>query len=117
MTNIDQIYAGLVYLWTQLDKTIVGAAITAFVVACLRMKKHGNFQWVEALLCGIFAALSLFGLSFLGSITGITVPNELTLGAAQIISGAIGWYGTERYVRFLETKAGYIDKEVDNDSN
>ncbi|UYD72402.1 holin [Acinetobacter phage AIIMS-AbE5-RC] len=111
MNIVDQVYFGLVYLWSSLDKLILGAAATSFVVALLRTKKEDNkFSFIEALLCGIFTAIALVGMSFLGTLTGIIVPATLTAGAAHVVAGFIGWYGTVRTMEYLEGK-------VSNDSD
>ncbi|UAW09860.1 holin [Acinetobacter phage APK16] len=111
MNIIDQVYAVLIYVWSGLDKLIVGAAATSFVVALLRTKKEDNkFSFIEALLCGIFTAIALVGMSFLGTLTGIIVPETLTAGAAHVVAGFIGWYGTVRTMKYLEGK-------VSNDSD
>ena len=112
MNMVDQIYMGLIYLWSEVDKLIVSSAATSMVVAVLRMKKRGHIAWAEALLCGVFSALILYGFGFISTVTGITAPNGLSTGAAQLIAGAIGWYGTERTAKFLEDKIG-----ADNDTN
>lgn len=113
MHIVDQIYVGLVYMWSQLDKVIVGAAITAFVVAVLRMKKLGKVKWAEALLCGIFAAIAVAGASFIISILGIPsdgLLSEIAKGGSHVLAGFIGWYGTDRTV-------GYVEDKIKGDSN
>lgn len=112
MNIIDQVYVVLIYVWSGLDKMVVGAVLTSMIVAILRMKKAGKFSWAEALLCGVFCGIALMGLSFLGSLTGIAVPAALSASAAPVIAGAIGWYGTEKTVRYVENKIG-----GSNDSN
>lgn len=109
MNMLDQFYAVLIYVWSGLDKMVVGAVLTSIVVAILRMKKAGKLSWAEALLCGVFCGISLLGLSFLGSLTGIVVPAALSASAAPVIAGAIGWYGTEKTVRYIENKIGGSD--------
>jgi len=100
---------GVIYAWSHLDKTIVSAMLTAVIVAVLRMKKAGRLSWAEAILCGVFCGIALLGLSFIGSLTGIIVPTALASSAAPVIAGAIGWYGTERTVKFIEDKVGKDD--------
>lgn len=116
MNIVDQIYFGLVYVWSSLDKLIMGAAATAFVVALLRTRKRdGKASWIEATLCGIFATIALIGFSFIAPILvgilagmGITInlPVDPSAGVAGIIAGFIGWYGTERTIEFVEDNLG-----------
>lgn len=109
----DQVWMGLVYVWTQIDKVILGAAATAFVVASLRMHKNGNYRLVEALLCGIMCYITLIGFEVIAPALigmlhgmGITVafPAAVSTGLAQVTAGVIGWYGVDRTVAFLESK-------------
>ena len=109
MNIIDQVYVVLIYVWSGLDKMVVGSVLTSRVVATLRMKKAGKFSLAEAILCGVFCGIALMGLSFLSSFTGIVVPAALSASAAPVIAGAIGWYGTERTVRYIENKIGGFD--------
>ena len=51
MNIIDQVYVVLIYVWSGLDKMVVGAVLTSMIVAVLRMKKAGKFSLAEALLC------------------------------------------------------------------
>ena len=116
MNIVDQVYVGLVYMWSQLDKVIVGAAITAFVVAVLRMRKQGKIVWSEALLCGVFTTIALTGATFLIALLGLPSEgwvNALANGGSTVLAGFIGWYGTERTVGYVENKIGDKD-ETDN---
>lgn len=120
MINVDWFYACLIHLWSELDKPAATAGITAMVVAVLRMGKRGSVVWSEALLCGVFATVAIVGMHFITAVLGIPADgwvSTVTEGGSTVIGSAIGWYGTERYVRFLETKAGYTNKEEDDDSN
>ena len=118
MNIVDQIYVGLVYSWTQLDKVILGAAVTAFVVAVLRMKKLGKVKWAEATLCSIFAAITVAGASFIISILGIPADgllSELAKGGSHVLAGFIGWYGTDRTIGYIEDKMkGETNVKEDN---
>lgn len=110
---LDQIWIGLVYVWTQIDKVILSAAITAFVIASLRMHKNGHYRLVEAILCGIMCYIVLIGFEVLapalvGMLHGMGIhvafPATMSTGLAQITAGIIGWYGVDRTIAFFESK-------------
>lgn len=102
MNIIEQVYAALVLWWAALDKFALTSGVTAMVVASLRMRSQGHIVWSEAILCGIFATLATVSLGFLSVLLVMDIPLEVSSG----IGGAIGWYGTDRTIQFLEMKLG-----------
>ena len=113
--QVDQFYVSLVYLWSELDKIILGSMLSSFVIASLRTHQQGKVDFIEATLCGIFCMVILLSLHFLAPIlTGamlgvgvhVEVPSEVTVGVAQLVAGVVGWYGTTRVVKYLEDKVG-----------
>lgn len=116
MNIVDWFYMALVYLWAELDKVAASAGISAFVVAVLRMRKVGKIQWSEALLCGVFGTIAIVGIQFILALIGVPSDGWLSLivnGGSTVIGTAIGWYGSDRTVRFIEDKIG----GPDDDSN
>lgn len=112
---LDQVYAALIYLWSELDKSAFTAGVIAIVVALLRMRKRGKILWSEALLCGVFATIAIVGVQFLLQIIGIPSDgwlSSITNGGSTIIGAAIGWYGTDKTVSFIEDKVTGEDNEV-----
>lgn len=99
-TIIEQVYAATVLWWQAYDELPLLSAITATVVAILRMRSTGRVIWSEALLCGVFAAIATVCLSFLSLLLAIDIPPEVSSG----VGGAIGWYGAARSIQFLEDK-------------
>lgn len=112
MNIIEQVYAATVLWWAGLDKFPITSGATAFVVASLRMRNEGKYKWSEALLCGVFAMIATVCLSFLSVLIAMDVPIEVSSG----VGGAVGWYGTERSVQFIERKVS-SRKRRQHDSN
>lgn len=116
MNIVDQIYMGLIYVWSHLDKVALEAGVTGLIVALLRMRKRGKIVWSEALLCGIFATIAYMGAAFIIALVGIPADSwlmHLTNGGSTVVGAAIGWYGTERTVAFLEDKVKGDSNETD----
>lgn len=114
MNIVDWFYAVLIYVWSELDKVAVSASTSAIIVAVLRMRKHGKVLWSEALLCGVFATIAIVGLQFILAILGLPSDGwvqHVVDGGSTVIGAGIGWYGTERTVRFLEDKVGGSDEQ------
>lgn len=108
MWTVDQFYAVLIYLWSELDKIALGAGITAYTVSTLR----GGRRQRESLLCGVFAVIAIASISFIASLVGIPsdgIVNQVVTGGSSFIGGAIGWYGTNTTVKYLEGKVGGKD--------
>ena len=117
MYYVDQIYVGLIYVWSQLDKAVLGAAATAIVVAVLRMKRLGKIKWAEAMLCGVFAAIAVAGASFIIALMGIPpdgLLNDIAQGGKHVLAGFIGWYGTDRTMSYVENRIGVKHEQEDN---
>lgn len=117
MNIVDWIYACLIYVWSEIDKVAIGAGLTAFVVALLRMRKIGKINWSEAMLCGVLGTIAITGLQFLLVIIGVPPDGWLALvatGGSTVIGTAIGWYGSDRTVGFIEDKAGGSKDETDS---
>lgn len=121
MSIVDWIYACLIYVWSELDKASLGAGITAFIVAVLRMRKYGKVVWGEALLCGVFASIAITGATFVIMVLGIPADgwvNSLATGGANVVAGFIGWYGTDKTINFAESKfKGEQREEVNSTSD
>lgn len=100
MGIIDHIYLTILYLFNEYDNTPLLGFIIAFTVAGLNMWKHKKFKWAEALLCGVFAAIATVSTQALGVAIGLTLP----AGSYAIVSGAIGWFGTDAVVEFLKAR-------------
>lgn len=116
MNIVDWFYAVLIYIWSELDKVAVSTGLTALVVAVLRMRKRGKVLWSEALLCGIFGTIAILGIQFLLALIGVPSDGWLSLittGGSTVIGTAIGWYGTDRTVDFIEDKMGGQKDETD----
>lgn len=117
MNIVDQFYVSLIYIWSQLDKAVMGAAATAIVVAVLRMKRLGKVKWAEALLCGVFAAIAVAGASFIISLMGIPpdgLLNDIAQGGKHVLAGFIGWYGTDRTMNYVENRIGVQKNEQED---
>lgn len=114
MNIVDQVYMLLIYVWSEVDKVAMSAGLTAFVVAVLRMRKHGKVIISEALLCGVFACIAITAITFIGMMLGVPPDNIIAQGGGSLIAGAIGWYGTERTVGYVEDKMGG-SKDVEED--
>ena len=97
MNYIDQVYAALIYVWTEYDhlsvtvKYAIAGFLVAFTVSILKTKEAGAVRWIESTLCGIFAGLTITGLTLLG------VP----IGLSGIVAGIIGYNGTKKTVAYL----------------
>lgn len=100
MYNIDQVYAALIYVWSEYDhlsitiKSAIAGFFIAFVVSILKTHDNGDTRWGESTLCGIFAGLTITGLTLMG----------IPLGFAGIIAGIIGYKGTKSTVRYLHNR-------------
>lgn len=105
MYNVDQFYMALVYVWSELDKLVLGMGVTAYTVAVLK----GERKHREALLCGVFAMIAGTALTLIASIMGFQPDNFAVSGGGSLIAGAIGWYGTVRTVDKIEDKLGGKD--------
>lgn len=117
MNIVDQVYMALIYIWSELDKVVMGSAATAIVVAVLRMKRLGKVKWAEALLCGVFAAIAVAGASFIISLMGIPpdgLLNDIAQGGKHVLAGFIGWYGTDRTMSYVEDRIGVKHEQEDN---
>lgn len=113
MNIVDWFYAVLI-VWSELNKVALSASTAAIVVAVLRMRKHGKVLWSEALLCGVFATITIVGLQFILAILGLPSDgwvHTVADGGSTVIGAGIGWYGTERTVEFLENKVGGRDEQ------
>lgn len=118
MNIVDQVYMALIYVWSVVDKLALSAGVTAVVVAILRMRKRGKVLWSEALLCGVFATVAIIGLQFLISILGIPTDGwvqDIITGGNTVIGAAIGWYGTDKTVTFIEDKVGGSKDDTDSE--
>ena len=110
MNIVDQIYMALVYVWSELDKMVLGMGITAYVVAVLK----GERRHREALLCGVFAMIAGTALTLIASFLGMS-DNFVVSGGGSLVAGAIGWYGTVRTVDKIEDKLGGIKDGTDSE--
>ena len=109
MNIVDWFYAVLIYVWSELDKAAATAGVISVVVALLRMRKRGKVVWSEALLCGVFATIAIVGIQFIVAVLGIPADGwvgTVTHGGSTVIGAAIGWYGTDRTVEYVENKLG-----------
>ena len=118
MNIVDWFYACLIYVWSELDKAAVTAGVISVVVAILRMRKRGKVVWSEALLCGVFATIAIVGMQFIVAVLGIPADgwvSTVTQGGSTVIGAAIGWYGTDRTVGYVENKLGDKNEETNLD--
>lgn len=102
MNIVDQVYIALVYIWSELDKMVVGMGLTAYIVAVLK----GERKHREALLCGVFAMIAGTALTLVATFLGLAPDNFAVSGGGSLVAGAIGWYGTVRTVDKIEDKFG-----------
>ena len=102
MNIIEQVYAATVLWWAGLDKFPITSGTTAMVVASLRMRNEGKVVWSEAILCGVFAMIATICLSFISLLLAMDIPLEVSSG----VGGAIGWYGTDSTIKFIEKRLG-----------
>lgn len=112
MNIVDWFYACLIYVWSEIDKVAFSAGVSALVVALLRMRSKGKVVWSEALLCGVFATIAIVGLQFVMTLLGLPSDGwvqSILAGGNTVIGAAIGWYGTEKTVSFIEDKVGGSD--------
>lgn len=105
MNIVDQVYMALIYVWSELDKMVVGMGLTAYIVAVLK----GERKHREALLCGVFAMIAGTALTLVATFFGIAPDNFAVSGGGSLVAGAIGWYGTVRTVDKIEDKLGGRD--------
>ena len=108
---VEYLLTAIKLWWEDFDSLPVTAGLVAMVVASLRMRQLGDFNWSEAFLCGIMATIATTSMVFLSDVLGINIPIELSSG----VGGAIGWYGTESTVSFIERKFNKGDKRNDYD--
>lgn len=103
MNVLDYIWLSVVQYLNDHDLTPIYGFTIAFVVSALQTKKHGTFKLVESLLCGVFAAIAWVSIPFLGASIGIGLP----AGAYAVLSGTIGWFGTDAVVEFLKARLNW----------
>lgn len=106
MTVLDQIYAVLIYAWSEItNKAPAMGFLIATTVSSLRMITEGQFKVAEALLCGILASIVMGGGDYLQgvflAITGLNIPTEVVTGIA---AGAIGYAGSKPTMLFLKNR-------------
>jgi hypothetical protein len=117
---IDQFYAVLVYVWSEVHtKAPIMGFLIASTVATLRSISDRNFKLTEVLLCGVLAAIGCTSGEFLSSIvmgiTGLVVNPDVVGG---FVAGVIGYAGSKNTMTFIRNKFVKEDtKEVDRDTN
>lgn len=104
MTYVDQFYAVLVYLWTELhNKAPVMGFMIAATVASLQGVINRNFRVAEVLLCGVLASVACTAGTLLSSIvltvTGLVIPPDVVGGFA---AGTIGFAGSKATFAYLK---------------
>ena len=105
MNIVDQVYMLLIYVWSEVDKMVIGMGLTAYIVAVLK----GERRHREALLCGVFAMIAGTALTLIATFLGMQPDNFMVSGGGSLVAGAIGWYGTDRTVSKIEDKIGVSD--------
>lgn len=102
MSITDYIISAVVYLWSVVDKNAIFGFLIAMTVSSLQGWKQGKFRIPESLLCGVFAAIGVTSAQFIGSATGLRIPD----GAYAFVAGAIGYFGTDSTVAFIKSRFG-----------
>lgn len=100
MHILDYIWLLIINYVNSYDQTPTLGFLIAFTVAVLNAWRQGKFKLAEALLCGVFSAIAIVSSNFLGASLGLTLP----AGAYALLSGAIGWFGTDAVVDFLKAR-------------
>lgn len=93
-------------IWSALEPfyTAVASFVMAFFMALFRTaKKHGKADWLEALMCGLFAIGAWSVMTWLG------IPEIVAVG----VSSAIGYKGTH----FVSDKLDGIKFNVKKNHN
>ncbi|WP_180095496.1 MULTISPECIES: phage holin family protein [unclassified Acinetobacter] len=91
-------------MWSALEPfyTAVASFVMAFLMAIFRTaKKHGKADWLEALMCGLFAIGAWSLMTWLG------IPEIVAVG----VSSAIGYKGTH----FVSDKIDKVEINVKKD--
>lgn len=105
MNIVDQVYMALIYVWSELDKMVIGMGLTAYIVAVLKKERTHR----EALLCGVFAMIAGTALTLIAALFGFSPDNFAVSGGGSLVAGAIGWYGTVKTIGKIESKLGVDD--------
>ena len=97
---LSDIWKGAVEHWL-----IIASVSSAILMAIFRTaKNHGKVDWLESLMCGVFAMSIWYVLSWF----------NLPEGAGVLIGGIIGYRGTTATSAWISSKLGF-DKEVPKD--
>ena len=106
MTYVDQFYAVLVYLWTELhNKAPIMGFLIAATVASLQGVINRNFKVAEVLLCGVLASVACTAGTLLSALvlttTGLVIPPDVVGG---FVAGTIGFAGSKATFAYLKHK-------------
>lgn len=123
MSNIDHLYAALVYVWSEIvgyKHIILGVSIATTISILKAIRDGKGHNWGEHLLCGIFAGIACTGLTILTWLiqsifnvpSGMEIPSTFVVGIA---SGYIGIMGSREIIRDVR-RASKKEKSDDSDS-
>lgn len=84
---------------------LAGIVTVTFLMAVFRTaKQHGKVDWIEAIICGIFALSVWFVLGW------FNIPE----GGGVLIGGIIGYKGSAAVSEWLSDKLGFDDEDEQN---
>ncbi|MHA3117236.1 phage holin, lambda family [Acinetobacter sp. ANC 4635] len=93
---MEHFLSNLSDLIAQNGATVVGVIVAFFMALFRTAQLHGKSDWLEALMCALFAL----------GINGILSWLDLPHGISVFASGFIGFIGTIKFSSYIKDKIG-----------
>ncbi|MHA3052543.1 phage holin family protein [Acinetobacter sp. ANC 4640] len=93
---MEHFLSNLSDLIAQNGATVVGVIVAFFMALFRTAQMHGKSDWLEALMCALFA------LGINGALSWLNFPS----GIGTLASGFIGYIGTVKFSRYIKEKLG-----------